>query len=68
MGHCGHECWRHGSIDRDTSLAIPTVLATRLQNKGYAVDFALPWDRPHSGDYDLTELFAWMVRVATGKD
>jgi acetyl esterase/lipase len=58
---------RHGTIDRDTSLAIPTLLATTLQNKGYSVDFALPWDVPHSGDYDLDELFAWMVKVSSSK-
>lgn len=55
---------RHGTKDRDTSLAVPTILAATLQNKGYAVDFALPWDRPHSGDYDLDVLFAWMERVS----
>ena len=56
---------RHGTKDRDTSLAIPVILATTLQNQGYAVDFALPWDVPHSGDYDLAELFAWMARIST---
>ncbi|MFM2342002.1 MAG: hypothetical protein RLZZ592_1655, partial [Pseudomonadota bacterium] len=30
---------------------------------GIDVDLALPWDRPHSGDYDLDELFAWIDRV-----
>lgn len=55
---------RHGTIDRDTSLAIPALLALTLQNKGYAVDFALPWDLPHSGDYDLESLFAWMLQVS----
>ncbi|MBU9209009.1 nicotinate phosphoribosyltransferase [Burkholderia multivorans] len=55
---------RHGTKDRDTSLAVPTILAATLQNKGYAVDFALPWDRPHSGDYDLDALFAWMEQVS----
>ena len=54
---------RHGSVDRDTSLAIPVILATKLGNAGLDVDFALPWDRPHSGDYDLDELFAWMGRI-----
>jgi hypothetical protein len=54
---------RHGTIDKDTSLAIPTILATTLANKGYDVDFALPWDRPHSGEYDLEELFAWIAQV-----
>jgi hypothetical protein len=54
---------RHGTVDRDTSLAIPTILATTLLNKGFTVDFALPWDRPHSGDYDLEELFAWVNMI-----
>ncbi|TBU96164.1 alpha/beta hydrolase [Pseudomonas dryadis] len=56
---------RHGTQDRDTSLAIPVILATALRNEGYAVDLALPWDRPHSGDYDLDELFAWIERIST---
>jgi len=51
---------RHGTVDSDTAIAIPAILATRLADKGYSVDFALPWDRPHSGDYDLEELFAWI--------
>lgn len=51
---------RHGSYDRDTSLAIPTILATTLMNAGKDVDFALPWGLPHSGDYDVAELFAWI--------
>ena len=54
---------RHGVYDRDTSLAIPLILATLLKNKGYDVDFALPWGLPHSGDYDLEELFAWIDRI-----
>lgn len=51
---------RHGSYDRDTSLAIPVILVTTLMNKGYDVDFALPWGLPHSGDYDVASLFAWI--------
>lgn len=51
---------RHGAFDRDTSLAIPVILATVLENSGYDVDFALPWGLPHSGDYDLAELFSWI--------
>jgi hypothetical protein len=54
---------RHGAKDRDTGFAIPVILATTLQNKGFKVDFALPWDKPHSGDYDLDELFNWMDKV-----
>jgi hypothetical protein len=55
---------RHGSADKDTSLAIPVILATKLENSGFDVDLALPWDRPHSGDYDLDELFAWINRIS----
>lgn len=58
---------RQGTMDRDTSLAVPAILATTLLNNGYAVDFALPWDRPHSGDYDLDALFSWMARITAMK-
>lgn len=54
---------RHGSKDKDTGLAISVMLSTALQNKGYNVDFALPWDKPHSGDYDLDELFQWIDSI-----
>ena len=54
---------RHGMTDRDTSLAVPVILATRLANTGREVDFALPWGVGHGGDYDLDELFDWMARV-----
>ncbi len=54
---------RHGTVDRDTSLAVPVILAARLENAGYSVDIALPWETPHSGDYDLEELFAWADAV-----
>jgi len=54
---------RHGTADRDTALAVPTILATKLQNSGEQVDFALPWAQGHSGDYDLNELFAWIDQI-----
>lgn len=54
---------RHGTNDRDTSLAIPTVLALKLQNHGKKVDFALPWGQGHGGDYDLEELFTWAKNI-----
>ena len=54
---------RHGTVDRDTSLAVPVILATMLQNHGYNVDFAMPWAQGHGGDYDLDELFAWINQV-----
>ena len=36
---------RHGAKDKDTGFAVPIILATTLQNKGFKVDFALPWDK-----------------------
>lgn len=54
---------RHGSKDKDTGLAVSVLLATLLQNNGIDVDLAFPWDRPHSGDYDLPELFRWIDTV-----
>ncbi|MFO6420662.1 subtype B tannase [Hylemonella sp. W303a] len=51
---------RHGTKDSDTSFAVPTLLAAALRQRQLNVDLALPWDRPHSGDYDLDELFAWI--------
>lgn len=54
---------RHGTIDRDTSLAVPAILALTLEARGIDVDFALTWERGHSGDYDLPELFSWIDAI-----
>ena len=54
---------RHGARDRDTAFPIPINLATKLQNAGKDVDFLLAWNRPHSGDYALDELFEWIKKV-----
>lgn len=58
---------RHGTKDADTSFAVPVILATSLKNHGKSVDFAMPWDKVHSGDYDLAELFTWVDKVAKGQ-
>ena len=59
------EHWRirHGTHDRDTSLAVPAILALLLKKHGCDVDFFLPWGLPHSGDYDLENLFAWIDKI-----
>lgn len=54
---------RHGARDRDTSFPVPINLATKLMNAGYEVDFALPWNRPHTGDYNLDDLFDWIKQI-----
>ena len=59
---------RHGSLDRDTALAIPAILAVKLKNNGKSVDFKVPWGYGHDGDYDLPELFAWTDRICKIKD
>lgn len=55
---------RHGSKDKDTGLAISVILTTLLENKGFDVSLEFPWDKPHSGDYDLEELFRWMDGIS----
>lgn len=54
---------RHGAKDRDTSFLVPINLAVKLENAGKNVDFFLPWNRPHSGDYNLDDLFNWIART-----
>jgi len=54
---------RHGAIDKDTSLAIPAILALKLKNSGKIVNFAVPWGQGHGGDYDLEALFNWIDGV-----
>jgi hypothetical protein len=57
---------RHGALDRDTAFNISINFYTKLINKGYEVNFALPWNRQHRGDYDLNDLFAWIDEVVQG--
>lgn len=54
---------RHGARDRDTAFPIPLNLATKLRNAGKDVNFLLAWNRPHSGDYALDELFQWLSEI-----
>ena len=58
---------RHGARDRDTAFPIPVNLALKLQNSGKDVNFKLPWNRPHSGDYALDELFGWIRSILATK-
>ena len=58
---------RHGARDRDTSFPIPLNLALKLQNAGKDVNYLLAWNRPHSGDYALDELFEWIHDITATK-
>ena len=51
---------RHGARDRDTGFPVPLNLALKLNEAGCDVNFLFAWNRPHSGDYALDELFAWL--------
>lgn len=63
------EHWRIrvGTEDRDTSHAISAILAIKLQMAGKNVSYEMPWGVPHSGDYDLDELFQWTDEIVKGK-
>ncbi len=54
---------RHGARDRDTGFPVPINLVTKLINQEYDVDFALPWNRGHEGDYNLDDLFEWIDSI-----
>ena len=56
---------RHGARDRDTAFPVPVNFATKLQNAGKDVNFLLSWNRPHSGDYALDELFQWIAEIVS---
>ena len=55
---------RAGTSDRDTSHAISAILAIKLSMAGKNVDYETPWGVPHSGDYDLEELFNWTDSIS----
>lgn len=48
---------------RDATFYAPVTLATMLQNKGKQVNFAFTWNRPHSGDFHLEEMFKWIKKI-----
>ena len=56
---------RHGMDDRDASWAVEATLFASIMNspkvKGHDVGFA--WLKPHSGDYDVPEAYAWLKSV-----
>lgn len=54
---------RHGSDDRDTSLAISAILSILLIQEGVEVDHFYPWGIVHAGDYDLQDLFNWIDSI-----
>ena len=54
---------RHGTEDRDTSIAVPALLGLVLEKNGRTVDFEPAQGERHGGDYDLDELFDWIDSI-----
>lgn len=57
--------FRHGLVDRDTSFAAQVTLYYALRNDPAVKDinFQLAWLKPHSGNYDVQEAYAWVAKV-----
>lgn len=55
------------SFDRDTAFPIALNLSVKAKNLGKDVNYLLAWNRPHSGDYALNELFNWLDAVTGNK-
>ncbi len=53
---------RYGMNDRDSSFALETILRYSISNnadiQNYSFEFT--WLKPHSGDYDVQEAYAWL--------
>ena len=54
---------RHGKRDRDTSLAVSSILTLKLQNLGCSVDYHVPWDTPTPGTTAWMSCFAWIDAI-----
>ena len=54
---------RHGAKDRDIGFATPAIVGLTLQMMQIPVDYRIPWGIPHSGDYDLKDLFQWIDNI-----
>ena len=53
---------RYGMFDRDSSFAVETILRYSIANNPDVEDlsFEFAWLKPHAGDYDVTEAYAWL--------
>ncbi|MBR3401445.1 MAG: alpha/beta fold hydrolase, partial [Parasporobacterium sp.] len=60
---------RYGMNDRDSSFAVETILRYSITNNADIrnADFEFAWLKPHSGDYDVTEAYAWLDSVLAGE-
>ena len=62
---CCQQWWIcHGSSDPHTSLAIPMLLAMKLENSGKEVELRSPWDGWHRADDDPQGLIDRMCSLS----
>jgi hypothetical protein len=56
---------RNGTRDRDTSFIVSLDLSRALASDKHVkrLDYALAWNQPHSGNYDVPEAMAWIAEV-----
>ena len=56
---------RYGMNDRDSSFAVETILRYSITNNADIENsnFEFAWFRPHSGDYDVQEAYAWLDEI-----
>ncbi len=56
---------RHGMDDRDNSFAVEATLFYSIKSSPKVRDsnVGFAWLRPHSGDYDVPEAYAWLSSV-----
>jgi hypothetical protein len=61
---------RNGTRDRDTSFIISLNLSRALaaDKQVSDVNYALAWNQPHAGNYDVPEAMAWIAKVLKAVD
>ena len=61
---------RNGTRDRDTSFIVSLNLSRALAADKRVVDvnYALAWNQPHAGNYDVPEAMAWIGKVLQAAD
>jgi hypothetical protein len=64
-GIAPHWYIRNGTRDRDTSFIVSLNLGRALaaDRNVRGVDYALAWNQPHAGNYDVAEAMAWMASI-----
>lgn len=61
---------RYGMADRDSSFAVEAVLNAALESDSTIenLSFEFAWLKPHSGNYDVQEAYAWLKECLADAD